>query len=91
MHLLIPYAACSAETCQQIVKQGYFMDWKKQEPQYRDNGQQQQNKREQTAHQPPVQPAQFDVPAPSPQPQPVSEWAQALARRNAQVRSTLQN
>lgn len=88
----------SGAVCLQIVAQGFFMDWKtasKGEFSHRDRAQYQQPPNmppsgQQMAKAPQVR----TVPAPEPaqkqaQVQPVSEWAQGLAARNAQVRSSL--
>lgn len=89
----------SGAVCLQIVAQGFFMDWKtasKGEYSPRDRGDIQQARNipppgQQIAQAPQVR----TVPAPEPaqkhaQVKPTSEWAQGLAARNAQVRSSLQ-
>lgn len=89
----------SGAVCLQIVRQGFFMDWKtatKGESSQRDRAQNHQSSNTPPAGQQMAQAAQVrTVPAPEPaqknaQVQPVSEWAQGLAARNAQVRSGLQ-
>lgn len=88
----------SGAVCLQIVAQGFFMDWKtssKGEFSHRDRAQYQQPPNMPPAGQQMAQAAQVrTVPAPEPaekqaQVQPISEWAQGLAARNAQVRSSL--
>lgn len=88
----------SGAVCLQIVAQGFFMDWKtasKGEFSQRDRAQYQQPPNIPPAVQQIAQAPQVrTVPAPEPankhaQVQPVSEWAQGLAARNAQVRSSL--
>lgn len=87
----------SGAVCLQIVAQGFFMDWKtpsNQDRTHRDRGDHQQARNmppavQQTAQAAPVR----TVPAPDPankhaQVQSTSEWAQGLAARNAQVRSS---
>lgn len=92
----------SGPVCLQIVAQGFFMDWKtatKGEFSQRDRGDYQQARNGQPATQQGQQVARAEqprtVPAPMPSARPeqvktVSEWAQGLAARNAQVRSSLQ-
>ncbi|WP_404302695.1 zonular occludens toxin domain-containing protein [Alicycliphilus denitrificans] len=77
----------SGEVCLQIVAQGFFMDWKqRQEPP------QQQARREDPAR--PTAPAQppvvINMPAQAQPAQQPNSYLEALAQRNAQVRSTLQ-
>lgn len=89
----------SGAVCLQIVAQGFFMDWKtasKGESSHRDRAQYQQPSNmpsagQQMAQAPQVRTAPAPEPAPKhPQVQSTSEWAQGLAARNAQVRSSLQ-
>lgn len=88
----------SGAVCLQIVRQGFFMDWKtatKGESSYRDLAQNQQSPNMPPAGQQMAQAVPIrTVPVPDPahkhaQVQPTSEWAQGLAARNAQVRSSL--
>lgn len=89
----------SGAVCLQIVAQGFFMDWKtasKGEYSPRDRGDYQQPRNMPPAGQQMAQAAPVrTVPAPTapadkhPQVQTTSEWAQGLAARNAQVRSSL--
>lgn len=81
------------ETCGEIVKYGFFVDWQKPDKgqprqEYRQQGQQQaQQQAQQGYHHPQaVQVAQ----APQQQAQAQSEWLEGLAARNAEVRSALQ-
>lgn len=89
----------SGAVCLQIVAQGFFMDWKtasKGEFSHRDRAQYQQPPSMPPAGQQVAQSAPLrSVPVPAPAVKPesgknISEWAQGLAARNAQVRSTLQ-
>ncbi len=89
----------SGAVCLQIVRQGFFMDWKtatKVESSQRDRAQYQQPPNTPPAGQQMAQAPQVrTVQAPEPaqkhaQVKPTSEWAQGLAARNAQVRSSLQ-
>lgn len=88
----------SGAVCLQIVQQGFYLDWKtttKGEYSHRDRPDYQQPRNmplpgQQVAQAAPVR----TVPAPDPankhaQVQSTSEWAQGLAARNAQVRSSL--
>lgn len=88
----------SGAVCLQIVRQGFYLDWKtasKGEYSQRDRGDYHQPRNmpppvQQVAQAAPVR----TVPAPDsankhPQVQSTSEWAQGLAARNAQVRSSL--
>lgn len=88
----------SGAVCLQIVAQGFFMDWKtvsKGEFSHRDRGDYQQPRNMPPAAQQVAQVAPIrTVPVPDPahkhaQVQSTSEWAQGLAARNAQVRSSL--
>lgn len=88
----------SGAVCLQIVAQGFFMDWKtasKGEHSPRDRGDYQQARNmpppgQQMAQAAPVRTVPVPDPAHKhPQVQPTSEWAQGLAARNAQVRSSL--
>lgn len=88
----------SGSVCLQIVQQGFFMDWKtasKGEYSHRDRGDYQQPRNMPPAGQQVAQAAPVrSVPVPDPankhaQVQSTSEWAQGLAARNAQVRSSL--
>lgn len=88
----------SGPVCLQIVAQGFFMDWKAQskgEGERRDRGDYRPPSGMLSAPQQVAQAAPMrSVPAPMPagKPEPVSntsEWAQGLAARNAQVRSSL--
>lgn len=89
----------SGAVCLQIVAQGFFMDWKtasKGDYNHRDKGDYQQARNIPPAGQQVAQAAPIrTVPVPDPahkpaQVQSTSEWAQGLAARNAQVRSSLQ-
>ncbi len=76
----------SFDVCVQIVTQGFFMDWKRQ-----DNDRQQPQQRQQPQHmaqQEPQRTVPMPMPAQKPEP-PQNGYLQALAARNAQVRSTL--
>lgn len=78
----------TASVCVQIVRQGFFVDW--QQPQQRENSQA-ERARPQLVSDTGQREAPRSVPMPgeaakAPQPT-VSEWSQALATRNAQVRS----
>lgn len=88
----------SGAVCLQIVAQGFFMDWKtasKGDYSHRDRGDYQQARNIPPAGQQMAQAAPIrTVPVPDPahkhaQVQSTSEWAQGLAARNAQVRSSL--
>ena len=88
----------SGAVCLQIVAQGFFMDWKtasKGEYSHRDRGDYQQARNMPPPGQQMVQAAPVrTVPVPDPahkhaQVQPISGWAQGLAARNAQVRSSM--
>jgi len=88
----------SPAVCMQIVAQGFFMDWKtasKGEYSHRDRGDYQQGRNmpptgQQMAQAAPVRTVPVPDPAHKhPQVQSTSEWAQGLAARNAQVRSSL--
>lgn len=92
----------SGEVCLQIVKQGFFMDWEQDRRGRRellaraDDDRRDYRVRDSYSHQ--AEPPR-SVPMPGqyqsaereqkPQPQPGQEWAQALAKRNAEVRSSL--
>lgn len=89
----------SGHVCLQIVAQGFFMDWKAQskgDGERRDRGDYRPPPGMLPAPQQVAQAAPMrSVPAPMPaaKPEPIkttSEWAQGLAARNAQVRSSLQ-
>jgi len=89
----------SGPVCLQIVAQGFFMDWKAQskgDGERRDRGDYRPSPGMLPAPQQVTQVAPMrSVPAPMPaaKPEPIkttSEWAQGLAARNAQVRSSLQ-
>lgn len=89
----------SGPVCLQIVAQGFFMDWKAQskgDGERRDRGDYRPPPGMLPAPQQVAQAAPMrSVPAPMPaaKPEPIkttSEWAQGLAARNAQVRSSLQ-
>jgi zona occludens toxin len=85
----------SGAVCLQIVRQGFFMDWKtasKGEFTPRDRGDYHQARNgPPAAQQDPPRTVPAPMPAARPEPrQPVSQWAQGLAARNAQVRSSLQ-
>lgn len=72
------------DVCQQIVLNGFFMDW--QRP---DQSREHRQERQRQDTQQPV-PLRVSQPAPDPAQQaqpPMSEWSQALANRNSQVRS----
>ena len=84
----------SGEVCLQIVKQGFFMDWAQARNVEREDRRDYRvrdaylREFDQTRRVPVVdsrQAAQQD----QPQPQPGSAWLQALASRNAQVRSSM--
>lgn len=88
----------SGSVCLQIVAQGFFIDWKAQEKGdsgRRDRGDYRPHPvavpdAQQVAQAAP--PRTVPVPMPAAKPEPVkttSEWAQGLAARNAQVRSSL--
>lgn len=82
--------------CAQIVREGFFMDWKtasKGDYSRRDRGDYQphQNERpagQQIAHQDHARTVQVPMPAAKPEPR-QNEYLQGLAARNAQVRSAL--
>ncbi len=78
----------SSDTCRQIVKFGYFVDWKKQQeaPPPVQRAPRDQAPAVAAQAQPPVV---INLPA-GQQPQQQSAYLEALAARNAQVRSTLQ-
>lgn len=82
----------SGEVCLQIVAQGFFMDWKKQdERMYREHDQ----ARTRTGHADQVRSAatqaQPEHLPPRTQPEPTgASWQQALALRNSQVRSNVE-
>lgn len=88
---LMPQVATNV--CHQIVRQGYFIDWAQAQPQ-----QQQPTLQQQPARQVMVQGPVAQAPAESVQvaqlarpqgQQPADGWSQGLARRNAEVRSSL--
>jgi len=88
----------SGPVCLQIVAQGFFMEWKtanKGEFSQRERAHYQQPPNMLPPGQQMAQAPQLrTLPAPEPahkhaQVQPISEWAQGLAARNAQVRSSL--
>ena len=87
-----------ASICVQIVKQGYFVEWKtaangeysqrgRAEPRQVQEGQQ---NGQQQAQMQPVRTVPAPMPAARPEP-PQNHYLQGLAARNAQVRSNLQN
>lgn len=74
----------SLDTCQRIVRNGYFVDW--QQPQQRPA----EERREVHAATPAQRPVQVAmVPPAAPESPVTSSWSEALAARNAQVRSSL--
>lgn len=76
----------TVDVCQQIVRNGYFVDWRRQEP---PQPAPQRAPIQSAQHPPPPQPVVVQI-AQTPQvQQPSSDWAQGLAARNAQVRSEL--
>ena len=88
----------SGPVCLQIVAQGFFVDWQQTNPQQMPGqfpqAQQHQGAALVPASQQPQPPQVRTVPPPMPavKPEPIkttSEWAQGLAARNAQVRSSL--
>ena len=83
----------SREICLQIVERGFFMDWKREQQQVQAQQQAQQLPRAQVAQGMPLGavPIAAAPPTPAPQPQQQSSYLEALASRNAQVRSSLQN
>ena len=86
----------SGPVCLQIVAQGFFVDWQQTSPQQQPAAPQQGHampvQASATASQPqPVRMGPPPMPAAKPEPtKTTSEWAQGLASRNAQVRSSLQ-
>lgn len=74
----------SGDVCLQIVRQGFFLDWQREEPKGRP-----QLREELPRHQPePVRVMQpLPQPVQQPQQQPYAEWSQALAKRNSEVLS----
>ena len=84
----------SGAVCLQIVRQGFFMDWKtatkgEHSPSDRVDQQQARNGAP-AAQQDTTRTVPFPMPAARPEPRPtVGQWAQGLAARNAQVRSAL--
>lgn len=89
----------SGPVCLQIVAQGFFVDWQQATPQQMPGqlpqAQQHPGAALVQASQQPQPPQVRTVPPPMPaaKPEPIkttSEWAQGLAARNAQVRSSLQ-
>lgn len=92
----------SGKTCLQIVKQGFFIDWAQAQQNDKQNQQQDRRDYRQRDVYQVSSTGQYDAPRsmpPSPQtqyqqapqpPQPGDGWAQGLARRNADVRSTLE-
>ncbi len=83
----------SREICLQIVERGFFMDWKREQQQVQAQQQAQQLPRAQVAQGMPPGAVTIAAapPTPAPQPQQQSSYLEALASRNAQVRSSLQN
>ena len=86
----------SGSVCLQIVQQGFFMDWKtairadsgSAGPAGERRAVDAQQQQQQVAQADPVRTVPFPLPAERPQQvQSVSEWAQGLAARNAQVRA----
>jgi len=76
----------SGAVCLQIVAQGFFMDWKKPQPDTRQVHREERTRpAATTAAQPPVV---INMPAHG-QPSPQSSYLESLALRNAQVRSSL--
>ncbi|WP_343590353.1 zonular occludens toxin domain-containing protein [Paracidovorax wautersii] len=74
----------SPETCLRTVRNGYFVDW--QQPQQRPA----EERREVHAATPAQRPVQVAMAPPAaPEPPVTSSWSEALAARNAQVRSSL--
>ena len=84
----------SGAVCLQIVRQGFFVDWKtatkgEHSPSDRVDQQHARNGAP-AAQEDPPRTVPFPMPAARPESRPtVSQWAQGLAARNAQVRSSL--
>lgn len=78
----------SGDVCLQIVRQGFFVDWQREEPKGRP-----ERREELPRHQPePVRVMQpLPQPVQQPQQQPYAEWSQALAKRNSEVRTQFEN
>ena len=88
----------SGAVCVQIVQQGFFMDWKtakRGEFSPRDRGDYPQGREapqqaQQLAQVDPLRTVPAPMPSARPEPrEPIGQWAQGLAARNAQVRSSL--
>ena len=79
---------CIRARCLQIVRQGFFVDWQREEPKGRP-----ERREELPRHQPePVRVMQpLPQPVQQPQQQPYAEWSQALSKRNSEVRSQFEN
>lgn len=78
--------------CDQIVKEGYFVDWRQREASdsqrtARPSQDVAQHDQKQSAR---SLPAPMPAASPAPVAPPVSQWSQGLAARNAEVRSALQ-
>jgi zona occludens toxin len=82
----------NASICAQIVREGFFMDWKSSKGEYssKDRHQQptQQQQGQQVGQADPVRAVPVPMPAARPEP-PQNHYLQGLAARNSQVRSTL--
>lgn len=76
----------SGDTCLQIVKNGFFVDW--QQPQDRQQAQPKMVKDDVRNDAPRV--VQASLPSKLEQP-PANQWSQGLAARNAAVRSSIEN
>lgn len=75
----------SPETCLRTVRNGYFVEW--QQPQQQRPAEERREAHAATPAQRPVQVAM--APPAAPEPPVTSGWSEALAARNAQVRSSL--
>lgn len=78
----------SMQTCLQVVKRGFFMDWKSSPPADTQQPRNPPQMAQQVAQAEPVRTVPVPMPAAPPEP-PQSQYLQGLAARNAQVRSSL--
>ena len=76
------------QTCLQVVKRGFFMDWKSSPPADTQQPRNPPQMAQQVAQAEPVRTVPVPMPAAPPEP-PQSQYLQGLAARNAQVRSSL--
>lgn len=77
----------SLDVCMQIVKRGYFMDWKRPEAAPQPAPRREEPMRAAAPAQPPVV---INMPAQAQPAQPQNSYLESLALRNAQVRTSLQ-